>query len=284
MTTAICAFMKRENAYIDEWLKHHISIGIDKIILFDNNDNMEDYPMTEFVSRQIILKRVKVINKRNTKLNKDKELKIVYNACKTDWICFIDIDEFIYIRDGKSIKEALSNSLYENVQNVLMPSIVFGDGNNIYYDDNHSVKERFSKMCIRNNKYTKICKAFIKTKISSYTSLSSNGIIYPGVKSISSSGTSLNPKTPYINWNDICPIEIHAYPTKSLEEYCMVKVSRNKKYDNNKIEEYKDKYFSVNERTADKEALFDLFINKAYDSDESNSGMHSYAEFNIGNG
>ena len=44
MTTAICAFMKRENAYIDEWLKHHISIGIDKIILFDNNDNMEDYP------------------------------------------------------------------------------------------------------------------------------------------------------------------------------------------------------------------------------------------------
>ena len=283
MTTAICAFMKKENAYIDEWLKHHLSIGIDKIILFDNNDGMEDYPMTEFVSRQVMAKRVKVINKRNTKLNKEKELKLVYDACKTDWICFIDIDEFIYVRDGKTIKEAISNSLYKDAQNVLMPSIVFGDSNNVYKDDNN-VMERFSKMCITNNKYTSICKAFIKTKISSYKTLSSQGIIYPGVKSVSSSGSQLNPKTPYINWNDVCPIEIHAYPTKSLEEYCTVKVHRNTEYDADKIEEYKNKYFSVNTKTADKEALFDLFINKAYNSDESNEGMHSYAEFNIGNG
>ena len=27
-----------ENHYLEEWLRHYVSLGIDKIVIFDNND------------------------------------------------------------------------------------------------------------------------------------------------------------------------------------------------------------------------------------------------------
>ena len=284
MTTAICAFMKKENQFIDEWLSYHISIGIDKFVIFDNNDGFEDYPMTEYVSRQAAAKRVKIINRRNVKLDKEKDIKMIYDSCRTDWICFLDIDEFIYVEDGLSIKDALSKECYAGCSNIVMPSIVYSDTNNIYCDENHTVINRFSEISVFKSKYANILKSFIKTGISKYDKISPQGILKHGLISVTSSGNSISLEYPMIKFSDVYPIVIHSYPTKSLEEYCTIKMPRSTGYDKTKIEEYKEKYFSVNKRTADKEALFDAFINTTYDTDETTERMHSYAEFNFGDG
>ena len=34
--TAICAILKNEHQYLDEWIRHHLDIGFDEIYLYED--------------------------------------------------------------------------------------------------------------------------------------------------------------------------------------------------------------------------------------------------------
>ena len=38
MKVLLCAIVKNENKYINEWLEHYKQLGFSKVILYDNND------------------------------------------------------------------------------------------------------------------------------------------------------------------------------------------------------------------------------------------------------
>src|SRR5262245_20517697 len=106
-TSTVCAIMKDERPYIFEWVAYYRLLGFDQIFVYCNDcsDGSEkllsglaalgivtcfDCPSTERSSPQIAAYRDAVAR------------------CKTDWILFVDADEFLLLNKHKSVSEFLA--------------------------------------------------------------------------------------------------------------------------------------------------------------------------------
>lgn len=150
MKLGICALVKNENLYLREWVKYHIELGFDKIIIYDNN------PVGGEDVSKVILDYIDMgyveIHKLEIDINNIDELNNIqtetYNKCldehkELDWIAFIDVDEFIELEHHAGIKDLFGEyNNYEGYDNIVMCWYAMGDPNSLYYDE-HPVFERF---------------------------------------------------------------------------------------------------------------------------------------------
>ncbi|MEH3144746.1 MAG: glycosyltransferase family 2 protein [Methylobacterium frigidaeris] len=100
-SATLVAIAKNEGRYITEWIAYNFAIGFDKIIVFVN-DSIDD--MTD------IINSIQRTNKNLSHIVWPAQVGIspqvsAYNEAikhvNTDWICFLDIDEFLVpFRDG----------------------------------------------------------------------------------------------------------------------------------------------------------------------------------------
>ena len=65
MKVWICAIAKMEELYIREWIEWHKKIGIDHIIIGDNNDSNYDKPLQPIIKDYIDEGYVELINKND---------------------------------------------------------------------------------------------------------------------------------------------------------------------------------------------------------------------------
>lgn len=87
-----------------------------------------------------------------------------YNNAKFEWCAFIDIDEFVYCKSHKNIKDYL-HTFSNDVNVISLIWTIFGDDGKIYDDYSIPVRQRFLKQHIMKNKrYASkvICKKGIK--------------------------------------------------------------------------------------------------------------------------
>ena len=109
----ICTIGKQENKYIREFIQYYEKYGIDKIFLYDNND--EDGENFEEVIKDYIDKGfVQISNLRGIKQPGAKALKDCYmkNNKMFDWLIFYDIDEYIHLKNISNIKEFLKDKKF----------------------------------------------------------------------------------------------------------------------------------------------------------------------------
>ena len=147
---AICAIAKMENIYIREWVEHHLTLGVDKIFLYDNNDiNGENF--YDVIPDYIDEGRVELVDYRGKK-TEDVKLSVqvqAYQDCydryssSYDWIAFIDCDEFIHLEHHKNIKTFLSQSKFNEFKIVCMNWKIMDDNGLIEYDSRPCM-ERFT--------------------------------------------------------------------------------------------------------------------------------------------
>lgn len=103
MKVCIIAIAKNENKYIQEWIDWHLGLGVDNVFICDNND-------VDGEKMVVRGEKVNVLNYRGVRGVQTK----AYTECFVkyregyDWLIFIDVDEFIVMEDGISIKEFLS--------------------------------------------------------------------------------------------------------------------------------------------------------------------------------
>ena len=140
---ALCTVGKKENKYIREFIDHYKNYGVDKIILYDNNDfNGEKFK--DILSDYINSSLVKIIDFQGIK---QPQLKS-YNDCYAnnykyyDWFIFYDIDEFIYLRNYKNIKDFVNQKKFNKCQRIQLNWIFHTDNNLLYYE-NKSLAKRF---------------------------------------------------------------------------------------------------------------------------------------------
>lgn len=98
----IVSIIKDEHLFLKEWLDYHLSLGFDKIFLF------EDYGSTTHIDitnkyNNVILNSVEsfgihIKNHTQTQFNLYK--KFLQEAQDIDWILYIDIDEFLMFEEG----------------------------------------------------------------------------------------------------------------------------------------------------------------------------------------
>jgi len=109
MKVAICLIIKDENEYLVEWLNHHIQVGFNYFIIYDNQSKLS-------VNRYLIMnnipeKGITIINWNDNKHG--SQLRAYKHCCQNykdfDYIAFIDTDEFIYLTAHKTIQEYINS-------------------------------------------------------------------------------------------------------------------------------------------------------------------------------
>jgi len=154
MKVAVCCIIKLENLYIEEFILHYKSIGIDHIFIYDNNDINDEDP-NNICKKYIKNGLVSIINYRDQqKYPMGQGLISAFNDCwinnrnNYDWILFCDNDEFLNFNDKyeNNIKKYLADECFNNVDIIKINWKCYDDNNLIYYE-NKPLKERFTHLC-----------------------------------------------------------------------------------------------------------------------------------------
>ena len=138
---SICAIVKDEDQYLDEWIGYHIERGVDHIYLYDNGSAN---PQQNCVSTEN-LKYCTVIPFPRTTGNPQCECYFEFlrdHGADSEWVAFIDADEFIRVIDGTPIPEFLEE--YMRHDGVYAGWITYNADGQLT-NDNRPVRERFHK-------------------------------------------------------------------------------------------------------------------------------------------
>ena len=115
---------KLENLYVREFVEHYKALNIDKIILYDNNDDhgehfeevINDYIQSGFVE----IRNVRGINPPfiNGMILQPFVYLDAYRRYSKDcdWICYFDIDEFLILDEKyeNNIKNFVSDKIFDD--------------------------------------------------------------------------------------------------------------------------------------------------------------------------
>jgi hypothetical protein len=107
----LVAILKNEADYIEEWLAFHILQGASQVILYDNNSSDDSVRRARAFAARVGLQ---VIPWPDSRDGFDLTQRLAYydGACRlngvTDYAAFIDIDEFLFASDGRTLPQALA--------------------------------------------------------------------------------------------------------------------------------------------------------------------------------
>jgi hypothetical protein len=141
----LCVIAKNENLYIKEFVEYYKNLGIKKIYLYDNND-INDENFNTILNKYINSEFVKIKNIRG----KSEIKTLVYNHCyqtnfnKYSWFLFLDVDEYLYIKNNRTLLNFLSDDRFLNCNSIFINYNEYGDSDLLEFD-NRSIFQRFTK-------------------------------------------------------------------------------------------------------------------------------------------
>ena len=267
MRAVICAIAKCENKYINNWCKYHLDLGFDHIYIYDNNDS--SYPRVDKCITKDIMSKVTFFNVRDIHKQafQDEVYTKFYNNYKDtfDWCAYIDIDEFIELRDHLNIKEFLAQDKFKDFEVIRLKWHLYGDDGYIERDESIPV-QKFFKKHLTNAKKSNQCKSIIRGALENIAFHSSHypSQYHPAANSYkkliqcmpdgSATQTSISC---WQNFDDSA--WINHYMTKTLKEFLDQKLGRTdcqfKKASLNL-----DYYWSLNKKTPEKLAYIEKYL------------------------
>jgi hypothetical protein len=151
-TISVCCMFKNESMFLDEWIKYHLVIGIDHFYLYNNNS---DDNFLEILKPYIESNIVELIDWpfENSQM---KAYEDCYNKNKlnTNWLTFIDIDEFICPLSSDNIKSWLR--LYSKYPGVAVYWKQFGSNGRLAHDKDKYVIEQYTQCWPKHSTLTKM--------------------------------------------------------------------------------------------------------------------------------
>ena len=144
----ICAIFYNESAIIKQWIEHHLLFGCQHFYLIDNNstDNTVDV-LEEYISKGLVTLVDEPRPYRQHFAYDEYFLSKIRD--ETRWIAIIDIDEYLYPRNGEGdIRQVLENN--NNVDALAVPWLHFGSSGHIAQPEN--IVDSFIWRCDYNKK------------------------------------------------------------------------------------------------------------------------------------
>ena len=145
---ALTVIVKNENRYLREWVEYYKRLGIDHIYIGDNNDSEgEQLETVLYDYLELPNPYITIINIKNRIAYQDIFYLYIYKeyGYKYDWMCFFDIDEFLYLKEDKTIQDYLSRDTFIDVDQIHVNWLIYDDNDLIQYD-NRPVQERFTRI------------------------------------------------------------------------------------------------------------------------------------------
>ena len=259
MRVVVCALAKNEHIYINEWVKHYVDLGFDKIYLYDNDDNNSKYIgnyINEKYADKVVLKNVRGLQRRNFQHDIYTRFYWKY-AMSFDYCLFCDIDEFLV--GITNIKDFLKD---KNFKQMRIKWRLFGDDNKIKRDISIPVTQFFKKEItesltndlLRKNNLERQAKFILKGGMNNvyinschYGSFGINNVPIP---SILPSGKPCKSKTAIDEDYSEETIFLNHYMTKTLDEFINQKLNRNDAVFNQRLK--LNYYWRINKKTPKK--------------------------------
>lgn len=119
---SLCLICKDENDYLPEWLDYHILMGVDRFYIYDNESQVSLRETLEsYIERGWAV--VVDIQGRSKQLHAYDHCLQTFGA-QTQWMGFIDTDEFLVTKNSVGLKSLLKD--YEAYGGLVISSIFFG--------------------------------------------------------------------------------------------------------------------------------------------------------------
>ena len=255
-TVAICAIGRLENRYAVEWVEHYKQMGVDRIYIYDNNRPEDGETFADVLQPYIEAGFVEIVYFEG--LQKD-----AYEKCYRDhsgdyeWIGFFDFDELVCIEDGRDIHDFLND--YE-ADVVSLNWMTMTDNGLVHYDE-RPMAERFTQGTGENFQINRHVKSFVRTGFKGVTfndphipcapTLQCENVLHERIEQIPVQPKVIH-KVAYIKH----------YNTKTAEEWATLKMRRlspcGEKYNREMKAKNVEYFFSINERTPEKEAILGI--------------------------
>ena len=265
---AVCAIGRLENRYAVEWVEHYKQLGVDKIYICDDNrpedgecfgESLFEYIESGFVSLWAGMKPGTILQKQAY-----EELYYLIKD-RYDWIGFFDFDEFVEIQDGRDVKDFLTGFEFADV--VVMNWRTMTDNGLVHYEPK-PLKERFTEGTDESLVINRHVKSFVRGGIDG---ISFNDPHCPNAPEL----TVVNVHGIRVEQVPIQPQVIHDvawinhYNTKTAEEWATLKMRRlspcGDEYNREMKAKNVDYFFSINERTEEKEAILGVIPPPSFD-------------------
>ena len=266
MKVAVVLGINNDSQYLREYVQHYLSIGVDTLIMFDNNDTDGDdpRPVLEEFKHNIILIDKRGDKSRNRQWSYYTEALIKYKR-EDDWMCFFDNDEFLFLNKHKSIKHWLSMPFFKDVDCIHVNWKMYGDNGWLYPAPELSTFEQFKHPCPldlkavypfpHNNHVKTIVHCTQKPIYFSHPHIcyTTNGSLI----AVNASGKRCDSNSPFCPY-DFEYAELRHYQLRSTLEFCQKRLGRGPMRFDGSIVNAKQEiewYFMYNKRTPEKEEL-----------------------------
>jgi hypothetical protein len=214
----ICAVVRNEDPYIDEWIRYHKLLGFTRVLLYDNNQNKSA------VLESLPEKYGKFVRVQHFPLK--NAYRSAYYQCarpythKRIWAAYIDVDEFIVLRRHSNIKDMLV-AVAPHGGAVSLNRYSFGSsGQKSYVPE--PVLSRFLSRSARLDPYVKTI-AYIPHILRVFPHFT---VVKKGHLRVDTAGNELSVGNTNRNGTDEIAV-IHHYHAKSYEEFKLRQLSTN---------------------------------------------------------
>lgn len=151
-SVSICAIFKNESIFLKEWIDYHLTIGVEHFFLYNNNSSDNYLQVLEpYVSSGLVTLIDWPYQQGQMSAYKDCYDK---NLSKTNWLGYIDMDEFVCPIKFKDIKSTLNQ--YKDYPSVAIYWKQFGSNGKLYHDNNELVIEQYTQCWEKYSVFTKV--------------------------------------------------------------------------------------------------------------------------------
>lgn len=159
-TVSICLLIKDENRYLSEWLEWHIKQGAEHFYIYDNGSQI---PIEHDIPEQY-KDFCTVVDWSG--LHRHIQIDAYQNCLErfgteTEWMAFIDTDEFIRAVNGINLPELLSCEEYKNADAIAVGWVTY-NANQLLTRDDRPVRERFTQT-VEYPAHLPQCKCIVRT-------------------------------------------------------------------------------------------------------------------------
>jgi hypothetical protein len=268
---ALCAIGRRENQYAQEWVGHYRTLGFDHIYIYDNNHDGEEH-FEDVLAEQMAEGFVTIIDWRGREgVTTQRD---AYNDCyarfgrKHGWIAFFEFDEFLCLEGRTDDTDDTDKPLQAFLKdkgafNCILINWMNMTDSGLVRNDRRPLMERFTEPMPadkagiggdfpENNHVKCIVRGGIRG-----LSFWKNPHVptTPPLHCCNANGEAVRQKARIPYTHDTAYLK--HFTTKTIEEWLSNKMQKgtpDRTYEE-ALESYKDYFFKINERTAEKEAF-----------------------------
>ncbi|MGB7894786.1 MAG: FkbM family methyltransferase [Microcoleus sp.] len=208
---SVCTILKNEAPYLIEWLEFHKIAGVERFYLYDNNstDNPFEIVQPYIESGEVIWHDWPLIPGQLP----------AYEHCLenyrqgSEWIAFIDLDEFLFPTEKDDLKEVLEE--FDDCPAVAVNWLVFGSSGHKTRPEGLQI-ENFTKRGVNDWEINKHIKSIVRP-VEAMRPLSPHDFTYLNDR-VAATESKKPIVGPWSTTNSVQKLRINHYTTRSLQE------------------------------------------------------------------